>query len=231
MIHDLKYYRDLFVPPRPDPLPPIYLPPSVRADNVDYVAAGWFVDRLHREWDLWAPFEEALIDLPTLDYAPRRKTNHHALRLLRENVLVYAYCIAAVMPWRKHPNEYLAPELWDPAPKTLAGSILWMMRGKVVKGWDLIDAMFENDARTMTAPGKVLSVLSAKDVADLKTEFGEFWAAHVLCAMIFEWCELCQGKIGGDALETLWKSHEPRWKEISAAVDRVRWIPNEPEIE
>ena len=223
MIHDLRYYRDLLTLPLSNPVSSTYIPPSLPADTADYVAAGWFVDRLSSEWDLWSPFEEALIDLPTLDYRPRDKTNVNALRLLRENVLSFAYCMAVVMPWRKHPQKPAAMEGLECHAKTLAGSILWMMKDKLIKGWDIIDGMFDKDDHTVQAVEMILHTTSVKKARGFKEQYGRFWAAHVLCGMMFEWCELCRGQIEEDVLEAIWYQRESHWREVASAVDRARW--------
>jgi hypothetical protein len=218
MLYQLKYYRDFFAPPPPIPTPITYIPPTLPSHNHDYVTAGFFVGKLIREWDLWTPFEEALLDLPSQTNRSKEKSSIRDLIVLRQNVQTFAYAIAVVMPWRKHPQTPVT----RPA-KTFAGAILTAMGNRFLRPWDLVDSMFDEDDRTYKALEMVLQVDSLEKANIFREIYGQFWAGHVLCAAIFKWCEISMGEVGEEKLQEIWDGNKEYWKSISEAVDRVRW--------
>lgn len=219
MIYETKYYRDFFSPPRPITASEAWIPPVIPSNNADYVIASWFVSNLQREWDLWTPFEEALIDLPHQTNLPKDKKNVRALSVLRLNVQSFAVSIAAVLPWRKH-MERPANEM---GAKTLAGSILASIGTRLVRPWQLIDSMFDEDESTVKAVELVLEIKSVEQANTFKEKYGQFWAAHVLCGAMFAWCDICEGQGGEKELEEIWNRTEERWRAVAFAVDRMRW--------
>ena len=57
----------------------------------------------------------------------------------------------------------------------------------------------------------------------LKLEYGDFWAAWVLMGLMMEWNALCNGQIGVQEMDTLWKENLERWTEVSKSVDTALW--------
>ena len=198
---------------------------------------------MQREWNLWTPFEEALLDLPSSTDRKKNKRKVRDLITLRENVIKFAYAIALVIPWRKQKYSYAAAEISvlgggnnsegiiGGKAKTFAGSILEELGssfvGKFVRAWELIDEMFLEDKRTLISLDKILEVDSSKKAVEFKEFYGKFWAGHVLCGAIFRWCEICEmhdGRIGKEEeLEEVWGREEEYFRKIALAVDRVRW--------
>lgn len=218
LLHETKYYRDLFVPPRPAPTPAIYIPPTISAEDTSHVTSSWFVDRLVSDFDIWSSFELALENIPSPSRKPIKKKTRsriQGLTVTSEIIQGFAYAIASVMPWRCQFSS-------ETRSKTYAGAILSQF-GRVIKDWRLVDDMFANDSRTMAAVGK----LEAR--GDIKGEYGEYWACHVLCGMMFRWCSMCQNRMEEADLEEVWSQSRDEWKRIAEAVNEVYWREKEKE--
>ena len=209
LLHETKYYRDLFVPPRPKPTPATYIPPTISAENTSHVNASWFVKRLCSDWDIWSLFEQALLHIPSPSRKPSNKSTDRGLTVIKENIQGFAYAMASVMPWR---NQFSN----DTAARTYAGAIVSQF-GRVLKDWKLVDKMFANERRTTAAVG----MLEAR--GDIRGKYGTYWACHVLCGMMFQWCDMCQNRIEEAQLEEIWSQSRDTWKRIAEAVDEVHW--------
>ena len=121
------------------------------------------------------------------------------------------------MPWRKYPDHPVTGDA-----KTFAGNILCAIGPRLVRRWDLIDQMFDEDSRTWKAL-EALDVDSMEKAVEFKKEYGEFWAGWVLCAAIFKWCEICKGEIGEEGLNEIWSQTQSYWRDVASAVDRIQW--------
>jgi len=40
---------------------------------------------------------------------------------------------------------------------------------------------------------------------------------------MFEWCDLARDKVTEEELEVVWSESKPRWENIAAGVDRIKW--------
>lgn len=169
------------------------------------------------EWELWTPFEEALLSLPTSTYRTKNKNHIRDLIILRQNVQTLAYAICIIMPWRNYPDRPATGEA-----KTFAGSILGAIGQRLVRRWDLIDQMFDEDDKTVRAL-EVADVDSMEKAVEFKKDYGEFWAGWVLCAAIFKWCEMCKGEISEEGLQEIWSQSQSYWRDMASAVDKIRW--------
>ena len=94
---------------------------------------------------------------------------------------------------------------------------------RLVRRWDLIDQMFDEDEKTVKALEGVLQVDSMEKAVEFKKEYGEFWAGWVLCAAIFRWCEMCNGEISEEGLNEIWNQSRSYWRDVALAVDQIRW--------
>jgi hypothetical protein len=171
-----------------------------------------------QEWDLWVPFEEALLDLPETNKKAADRNVARGLSILRENVQAFGYAMTSVMAWRRHPRQPFEED----SARTFAGMIVSTLHS-VQKSWGLIDGMFDEDEKTARAVERVLGVDCARDGKEFKEMYGEFWAAHVLCGAMFAWSDMARGRIEETELEALWKESRGQWEKIALAVDRVRW--------
>jgi hypothetical protein len=206
LLHQTNYYRELFVPPRPTLTPATYIPPTFPADDVSYVSASWFIQRLSSDKSFWEPFEPALLNIPPPTNKPNNTTTKRGVIEIQENIKGLAYTMASVMPWRNSLST--ATEA-----KTHAGAIVSQL-ARIVRDWRIVDEMFADEARTIAAVEKV------KNGVDMKEEYGEYWAAHVLCGMIFQWCDMCMKRIESEDLREIWKQSCPTWRLIAEAVKR-----------
>ena len=217
MVYQTKYYNDFFSPPPPIPTPPTYIPPTIPSTKAEYVSTSWFIAKLISEWELWTPFEEALLSLPTSTHRAKNKNRLRDLITLRQNVQMFAYAICIVMPWRKYPD---CPATGD--VKTFAGSILCAMGHRLVRQWGLIDQMFDEDEKTVRALD-VVQINAKEKAVEFRKEYGEFWASWVLCAAVFQWSELCKGEINEEELNEIWNQSWSHWRDLALAVDKIRW--------
>jgi hypothetical protein len=140
-----------------------------------------------------------------------------------QNVQSFAYVIASVMPWRKHPQRPTGPQ------KTYAGAIVSTL-DRLVKDWVLIDGMFDDDEATCKAVQLVLEADNSMKAEEVKKAYGKLWAAHVLCGSIFQWCDRAKGIIEEDELEKVWNESKEHWRDVAMAVDRIRWNSFEEEV-
>jgi hypothetical protein len=192
------------------------------SSGADSVTTSWFLAQLIGDWDIWASFEEVLLNIPeATNRKPSDRTTSSGLALLKTNVQTFAYAIAAIMPWRKHPEKPFK----GPA-KTLAGSILRTHKG-MTRSWNIIDSMIDQDDRTMQALEKILEVDSFDKGIEFQRTYGEYWGAHVLCAAMFSWAERAEGNVEERKLEELWNETREYWRLVAGAVDRVRWESRE----
>jgi hypothetical protein len=206
LLHLTNYYRELFVPPQPTQTPATYIPPTFPADDVSHVSASWFIERLSSEEPFWRPFEQALLNIPPPTNKPNNTTTDRGLTEIQENIKGFAYTMASVMPWRKSLST-------STEAKTHAGAIVSQL-GRIVRDWKIVDEMFADEARTIAAVEKV------KNGGDMKEEYGEYWAAHVLCGIMFQWCDMCMNRIEGKDLRKIFRKSRPTWKLIAEAVER-----------
>ena len=84
-------------------------------------------------------------------------------------------------------------------------------------------AMFFEDERTCMALERVLEVDSKEMAVEFKKDYGQFWAGYVLCAGIFRWVEICEGRIEEGELEEIWNLNAEYFRRMALAVDRLQW--------
>jgi hypothetical protein len=121
------------------------------------------------------------------------------------------------MAWRKHPEKPI-----DGLANTWAGQIV-ANQYLVQKTWALIDDMFDKDTRTLRSLELILDADSSKNRTQFRTEYGQYWAAHVLGAAMFSWSDTAVGRIKEDELESLWLETRDYWNAVARAVDSVHW--------
>lgn len=138
--------------------------------------------------------------------------------VISEHIQGLAYTIATVMPWL---NQFTEPGTTE--AKTYAGAIVTQF-GRLVRDWRMVDGMFANEAKTTEAVEMVQNGRGVREV------YGEMWAAHVLCGMMFRWCDLCGQRIEEGDLEEIWNESRETWKKIASAVDEVQWQGQEEEV-
>jgi hypothetical protein len=218
-LYETQYYRDFMRPQPYNRSKKNQLPSLSNEDIALSVSSSYFLKQLSCNWNLWAPFEQALLHIPP----PRMKHPNYetplGLTIVSQNILGFVYSMAAVMPWLNHPcgpGEY-------PNARTHAGKILQEM-GRLVKAWDLIDFIFYDSKRA----GSAVSTVVGRDGKQLngrqfKVEYGDFWAAWVLMGLMMEWNTLCNGQVGVQEMDTLWKENMGRWMEVSESVDKALW--------
>ena len=219
LIHEMKYYSDLFTP-SPKPVPETFTP--IVPDNADSVTTSWFLARLIHDWDLWAPFEASLLHLPETNQKKAKWNTTRGLSILSTNVKSFGYAICSVMPWRKYPQN---PPVGDHF-RTWAGMVVSRHHAVLLSHW-LIDKMFAEDVRTMRALEAILKVDEPRKGTGFQNKYQSYWAANVLCGAIFKWSEMAGGSIDERELEKLWDESREYWKSVSLAVDRVRWGSSE----
>ena len=82
--------------------------------------------------------------------------------------------------------------------------------------------MFANPMKTVEAVEMVQN-----GGGDVKEVYGGYWAAHVLCGMMFKWRDLCEKRIEESELEEIWNQSRDTWKRIALAVDELQWQEQE----
>ena len=217
LIHNVNYYRDLFSPPRSDTCYPLSYP----VNDLDCLSAAYFIHRVSRSFNLWAPFEEALLNLPPKTLRSHNKDNIFDMNDLRENVLRLAYAIAIAMPWRKYPQKPTT----NSRARTLAGAVVARLKSRLLNQvvWELIDSFFDKDEETVNALKEALDVDCAEKAKQFKQKYGDYWAAHILCGSIFEWCDRARPTVLESGAEKFWETNCSEWERIAMAVECIRW--------
>jgi len=227
IIRGVGYYKDLFYPPPPTDASPgrtrDFLHPTTMYR--DFFAAGYFIHRLSNKWELWAPFEEALYNLPSKGYVQSDWEKCKVMMSIRENVLSFAYAIAIALPYQHvpPPASFLKKLPADEA-KTVPGQIVEQLSNRLIRPWQLIDQMFLHPRKTVESIHKVLKIETTEQWKAFLAEYGPYWAGYVLCAAILRWTDLAREAKWAAEYDVLWRKSERSWIELSKAVDKVRWV-------
>ena len=191
----------------------------------DFFAAGYFIHRLSNKWELWAPFEEALYNLPSKGYVQSHWEKCKIMMFIRENVLSFTYAIAIALPYQHvPPPTSLLKQLPAEEAKTVPGQILEQLSNRLIRPWRLIDQMFLHPKKTVNSIQRVLKIETTEEWQAFLVEYGPYWAGYVLCAAILRWTDLAREAKWAAEYDVLWRKSERSWIELSKAVDKVRWV-------
>jgi hypothetical protein len=214
------YYRDLFPVP---PGTPDAATSSLSTLHKDFFAAAYFVNRLSNKWEMWAPFEEALYDLPLKGFREMDPNKPKVMMILRDNILAFAYAIAIVVPYQHHPFPAIPSTTEQSVPTTVPGYVVQSLGHRLIRPWQLIDHMFCDQQNTSDSVYKVLGIETLDQWEKFLETYGPYWAGYVLCACILRWTELVKEAEWASEYDVLWRKTEASWMRVCQAIDKVRW--------
>jgi hypothetical protein len=226
MIRGTGYYRDLFCPPSPTPTSPVRSRefPNYRTTHRDFFAAAFFINLLSSKWEMWAPFAEALYNLPSRGYVQSDSEKVKVMMVVRENIISFAYALAVVVPYQHlPPPPSVLANIPKHEPKTVPGQIVQALTNRLVRPWQLIDEMFLTPQKTLDSINRLLQIENTEQWRAFLKDYGPYWAGTVLCACVIRWTHLAKDAKWAAEYDVLWKKSERSWMEVVKAVDNVRW--------
>ena len=173
---------------------------------------------------MWAPFEEALYNLPSRGYVQLDSDKIKVMMIVRENILSFAYALAVVVPYQHlPPSPSVLEKIPEGEPKTVPGQIIQALSNRFVRPWQLIDQMFLTPQKTLDSIKRVLQIDNTEQWLAFLKDYGPYWAGTVLCACVLRWTDLAREAKWAAEYDVLWKKSEGSWMEVVRAVENVRW--------